>query len=138
MKLHRTIKLGWLASRSAIAVLMLVLVGACSEEVVETNKMVGTWVIDQQNMSSNKKSYIQATRGAEKITFTHNSAKSGSMEMPVTYEPTKAGFIVTFAGMEAGTEYKFIDDNTFEIYIPEAGFFRYIRQVLPAPKQQTK
>lgn len=136
MKLYKNTKWGWRASGSVIAVLMLVVVAGCSEKAAEPkNKMIGTWIIDERGMSTNKKTYIDVTQGAKEITFTKNSAKSGSIEMGVEYTPTKNGFIVTFAGMKEGTEYKFIDDNTFEIYIPEVGFFRYIRQIEPPAEQ---
>ncbi|MDH5771913.1 MAG: hypothetical protein OEY84_02150 [Rhodospirillaceae bacterium] len=136
MKFYKTIKWGWLIPRSAMAALAFVLVVGCSEESSgPVNKMIGTWAIDHKGLTANKKAYIMATQGAKEITFTATSAKSGSMEMGVEYEPTKNGFIVTFAGMKEGTEYKFIDDNTFEIYIPEVGFFRYIRQIQPAPEK---
>lgn len=129
MRFSNTTNIGWLPTRSALAIILFVFTSACSEEVVETNKMVGTWIIDSKDMHANKKAFIQAAQGAEEITFTPKSAKSGSMEMDVTYEPTKNGYIVTFAGMKEGTEYKLIDDNTFEIYIPETGSFRYIRKI---------
>jgi len=136
MKFYKTIKWNWFASRSVLAALAFVLVVGCSEDAPKpVNKMVGTWVIDQKGLTANKKAYITATQGAKEITFTATSAKSGSLEMGVEYEPTKNGFIITFAGMKEGTEYKFIDDNTFEIYIPEAGFFRYIRQIQPPPEK---
>ena len=112
----------------------MVALSACSEDE-SSHPLEGTWLLDKSTLDSNAKAYLRATRSAEILAFTENTAISGNITMDISYEPAPEGYMVMFKGMLEPVLYKMIDKDTFEIKVIDVGRFRYTRQQTSEPKK---